>query len=83
MGVYHGNSYFTIDVHEKRSYTIVSLGAAVSRIKNDFLKDLDMYLPLLEHQNSIISDDKIVRNFLEQNEWNFYKQEFSKVLFVF
>ena len=79
VGVYHGNSYFSIDINDNRNYTIISLGAAVSRLKNDFLRDLGIFDRLLENQSNICNDDEIVEQFLEQNEWNFFKKGFMKV----
>lgn len=78
VGAYHGNSYFTVDVNDTRNYTIISLGAAVSRLKNDFLRDLNVLSDLIEHQSNICDDDEIVKQFLIQNEWNFFKKEFIK-----
>ena len=78
VGICHGGSYFTIDVNDKRNFAIISLGAAISRLKNEFLRELKVYQKLLENQSRVSNDEQIVEHFLETNEWNFYKKEFIK-----
>merc|ERR1711976_650684 len=59
-------------------YTIVSQGATVVRIKNDFLNGMKMHKELLRNQSRIPNETEIIQHFIQQNEWNFYKRGLVK-----
>jgi len=73
------NEYFTLENKtESKPYTIVSQGATVVRIKNDFLAGMKMHAKLIKNQSRIPNQNEIIQHFVQQNEWNFYKKGLVK-----
>jgi CRP-like cAMP-binding protein len=70
----HPNEYFMIDDNDKREFSILSQGAMVIRVRNEFLRKQGMHQGLLKNQNILPNDNQILDNFMTENEWNFYKR---------
>lgn len=70
----HPNEYFMIDDQDKREFSILSQGATVIRVRNEFLRKMGMHQGLLKNQNILPNDTQILDNFMTENEWNFYKR---------